>query len=176
MSTSTTRLVTLDDAPELAELVRVNREFLTPWEPVRLDDYFTSDGQLAVIKPLLQAFEQGTSLPHVIVDDTGGLVGRITLNGIVRGPFRSCAMGYWVGEDSNGRGIATAAVREVASIAFEELGLHRVQAETLEHNFASQRVLERNGFLRFGMAPAYLKIAGRWQDHVAFQLLNSASS
>jgi ribosomal-protein-alanine N-acetyltransferase len=36
----------------------------------------------------------------------------------------------------------------------------------------SQRVLEHNGFLRFGLAPQYLRIAGRWQDHVLFQKLN----
>ena len=49
-------------------------------------------------------------------------------------------------------------------VAFGELGLHRLQAETLLDNVASQKVLERNGFVRIGMAPTYLKIAGRWQD------------
>ena len=56
--------------------------------------------------------------------------------------------------------------------AFGELGLHRVEAGTLVHNRASQRVLERNGFVRYGLAPQYLRIAGRWQDHVLFQVLN----
>ena len=36
--------------------------------------------------------------------------------------------------------------------------------------------LERSGFARFGMAPNYLHIAGQWQDHVLYQLLNSAST
>jgi ribosomal-protein-alanine N-acetyltransferase len=58
-------------------------------------------------------------------------------------------------------------------VAFEELGLHRIEAGTLLHNVRSQRVLERNGFVRFGVAPAYLKIAGAWQDHVLFQVLTS---
>ena len=58
--------------------------------------------------------------------------------------------------------------------AFDELGLHRVEAGTLVHNVGSQRVLERNGFVRFGLAPQYLRIAGRWQDHVLFQVLNPA--
>ncbi len=51
------------------------------------------------------------------------------------------------------------------------IGLHRVEAAALLHNTASQRVLERNGFARIGMAPAYLSIAGRWQDHLLFQLI-----
>ncbi|MFI7430390.1 GNAT family N-acetyltransferase [Micromonospora sp. NPDC049836] len=167
-----TRLITAEDAPALAELLRVNREFLAPWEPSRSADYFTASGQHAVIEADLRQHEQGSKLPHVILDDSGRVIGRITLNGIVRGPFQSCAMGYWVGATHNGRGFATKAVREIVRVAFEELGLHRVQAETLLHNVRSQRVLERNGFVRFGMAPAYLNIAGRWQDHAMFQVLN----
>jgi ribosomal-protein-alanine N-acetyltransferase len=167
-----TRLITLEDAPALAELLRANREFLAPWDPVRSEDYFTADGQHAVVGADLQQHAQGAKLPHVILDDSGAVIGRITLNGIVRGPFQSCAMGYWVSAGHNGRGFATRAVREIVRVAFEELGLHRVQAETLLHNVRSQAVLERNGFVRFGTAPEYLNIAGRWQDHAMFQVLN----
>ncbi len=73
-------------------------------------------------------------------------------------------------------GLATAAVREIVAVAFGELGLHRVQAGTLPHNAGSQRVLERNGFARIGVAPAYLSIAGRWQDHVLFQVVAGTGS
>jgi [ribosomal protein S5]-alanine N-acetyltransferase len=168
---STTRLITPDDAPALAELLRASRDFLAPWEPVREEEYFTVDGQRTVIQNDLEQHDQGAKQPHVILGDAGEVVGRITLNGIVRSCFQSCSMGYWVSAGHNGRGFATAAVREMVRVAFEELGLHRVQAETLLHNVRSQRVLERNGFVRFGMAPAYLKIAGRWQDHAMFQLI-----
>jgi ribosomal-protein-alanine N-acetyltransferase len=89
----------------------------------------------------------------------------------VRGAFQSCSLGYWVSADANGRGLATRAVREIAGIAFGGLGLHRIQAATLLDNARSQRVLERNGFVRIGMAPAYLNIAGRWQDHFLYQLI-----
>ncbi|MFF4808544.1 GNAT family N-acetyltransferase [Micromonospora chersina] len=170
-----TRLLDAEDAPALADVLRANREFLAPWEPIRGEDYFTADGQHAVIEADLQQYEQGTKLPHVILDDSGRVIGRITLSGIVRGPFQSCAMGYWVSGSHNGRGFATRAVREIVRVAFEDLGLHRVQAETLLHNVRSQRVLERNGFVRFGMAPEYLHIAGRWQDHAMFQVVKPSS-
>jgi ribosomal-protein-alanine N-acetyltransferase len=171
---SATRLVTLDDAPVLAELLRVNRDFLAPWEPIRGEDYFTVDGQHAVIRDSLERYEHGSTLPHVILGDSGRVIGRITLSGIVRGCFQSCCLGYWVSAAENGRGFATAAVREIVRVAFEELGLHRVQAETLLHNVRSQRVLERNGFVRFGVAPAYLNIAGRWQDNAMYQVVKTA--
>jgi ribosomal-protein-alanine N-acetyltransferase len=171
-----TRLVTFADAPALADLLRANREFLAPWDPIRSEDYFTADGQRAVIRADLEQHGQGSKLAHVILDERGHVIGRITLSGIVRGPFQSCAMGYWVSAGHNGRGFATRAVREIVRVAFEELGLHRVQAETLLHNTRSQRVLERNGFARIGMAPEYLHIAGRWQDHILYQVVRSASA
>lgn len=168
--------MTHDDAPVLAGLLRLNRDFLAPWEPLRPDDYFTDDGQKAVVEAALMLYDQGTSLPHVILDDSDRVVGRITLNGIVRGPFQSCSVGYWVCEAANGRGVATAAVGDVKRIAFEELGLHRIQGETLLHNFRSQRVLERSGFVRFGMAPTYLNIAGEWQDNFMYQVVSPLRS
>jgi ribosomal-protein-alanine N-acetyltransferase len=165
-----TRLVSLDDVPALVDLLRANRDFLSPWEPVRDDDYFTVDGQTAGVRAALERHEQGRTLPHVILD-SDRVVGRITLNEIVRGPCQWCSLGYWVGSSDNGRGIATTAVRGFTRLAFEELGLHRIQSGTLLHNVASQRVLERSGFLRFGMAPQYLNIAGEWQDHALYQML-----
>jgi [ribosomal protein S5]-alanine N-acetyltransferase len=171
---SVTRLVTQDDAEILAEALRANREFLSPWEPVRGEEYFTAAGQRAAIADALARHDQGTALPHVITGDSGKVVGRITLNSIVRGPFLSCSVGYWVSAAENGRGLATTALREIAGLAFGEIGLHRIQAETLRNNVASQRVLQRNGFVRIGLAPTYLKIAGKWQDCVLYQLINEA--
>jgi [ribosomal protein S5]-alanine N-acetyltransferase len=172
---TTRRLIRLADAAVLAELVRINRKFLAPWEPLRGDAYFTEDFQRADIERALEQHNQGNALPSVILDHTGAVVGRITLNGIVRGALQSCSVGYWLSAAAGGRGLATAALRETKSVAFGELGLHRIQAETLLHNVASQRVLERNGFVRIGMAPTYLKIAGRWQDFLLYQVINPSA-
>jgi len=165
------RPITLEDAAPLAELVRLNREFLAPWEPPHPDEYFTVEGQRRVIEDVLSQYDRQLTVPHVILEQ-GGIVGRVTLSNIVRGAFQSCNVGYWVGSDHNGRGLATAAVGDIMIVAFGELGLHRIEAGTLLDNIASQRVLERNGFIRFGMAPAYLNIAGRWQDHAMYQALS----
>ena len=151
--------------------MRTTRDFLAPGEPVRPPEWFTLEGQQRSIDKLLGLHDLGGCLPHVIMCD-GELVGRITFNEVVRGPFDSCHLGYWVGGAWNGRGVATAAVAEMAQLAFDDLGLHRIQAGTLLHNVASQRVLERNGFVRFGVAPSYLRIAGAWQDHALYQLLS----
>jgi [ribosomal protein S5]-alanine N-acetyltransferase len=166
-----TRLIAETDAPALAELLSGDRDFMAPYEPDRTPEYWTSDGQLTVVRAALAKHADGSNLPHVILDGDR-VVGRITLNEIIRGPLQSCSLGYWVASADNGRGLATAAVREIIGVAFTELGLHRIQAGTLGENVRSQRVLERTGFTRYGLAPAYLHIAGRWQDHLLYQLLS----
>lgn len=167
----TVRLVRESDAAELAALLRANRDYLTPWEPARDDEFFTEEHQQRDFAQALAQHEQGRTVPYVILDGED-LVGRITVNDIVRGAFQSAQLGYWVGQASTGRGVATAAVAAVVDAAFGELGLHRLQADTLVHNVASQRVLARNGFTRIGLAPKYLRIAGRWQDCLLHQRLS----
>jgi len=73
-------------------------------------------------------------------------VGRITLNGIVRGPFQSRDLGCWVSAAANGRGLATASVRDIIKVAFEEPRLHRIQAAGAALNSYSR--------FRFGPARA----------------------
>ncbi|MCL2582068.1 MAG: GNAT family N-acetyltransferase [Streptosporangiales bacterium] len=169
-----TRLIEQGDAEALAALLTANREFLEPWEPEHDESFFTLARQRAVIRRHLEEHVRGQTVPFAILDESGDLAGRITLNGVVRGAFQSASVGYWVSRERNGRGLATAAVADVISYAFGPVGLHRLQAETLPHNVRSQRVLARNGFRPFALAPGFLKIEGRWQDHVLFQLLNES--
>lgn len=166
-----TRLLVLDDAPGLAEVLLANRDFLAPWQPNRPDEYFTPDGQRDVIERLLEQKAAKVCLPLVILDEVGGIAGTVTIQSIIRGAFQSCSVGYWLAESAQGRGLATRAVHEATEIAFDVLRLHRVQAGTLTHNLRSQRVLDRLGFVQYGRAEAYMHIAGEWQDHLLYQLL-----
>ncbi|WP_277050726.1 GNAT family N-acetyltransferase [Ruania albidiflava] len=79
-------------------------------------------------------------------------------------------------EEHTGRGIATAALRQLTGYAFDDLRLHRLQAEVLPDNVASKRVLSHLGFCHYGTAPHYLRIQGRWQTHDLYQLINPHSS
>jgi ribosomal-protein-alanine N-acetyltransferase len=166
-----TRLATPDDAAALTTLLSESREAFTPWEPLRDDEFFTVGKQRSLLVDALAAYAQGSTVPLVIVDGSV-VVGRITLNGVVRGPLQSASLGYWVSPRFQGRGFATAAVADAITLAFGEMKLHRLQAETLLNNTGSQQVLLRNGFRPYGVAPSYLKIAGRWQDFVLFHLLS----
>lgn len=164
-----TRLLELSDVEELTELLRVNRDFLKPWSPAWDDEFFTVERQQELAHDALELHRAGSMVPWVICDEHGRVAGRLNLNGIVRGALQSAAVGYWVGEQFNGQGLAGHAAAEAVAHSRDVLGLHRLQAETLVHNIASQRVLEKNGFSRYGMAPEYLKIDGTWQDHLMYQ-------
>ena len=165
------RPVTLDDVPALTALLTANRDHLAPWDPLRPDEYWTEERQWHDTARLLDLHRLGAVLPGVVVLD-GEPAGRVNVNNVVRGAFLSGDLGYWVSRHVTGRGVATAAVAAMARWAFGEAGLHRLQAGTLLHNAASQRVLRKSGFTPIGLAPRYLCIAGRWQDHVLFQLLH----
>lgn len=165
------RTIALADAPALADLQQSNRAFLAPWEPLRSDEHYTAAGQSAVITGLLEAQASGQCAAFVILDDEGRVAGQITLSGIVRGALQSCAVGYWLAEPATGHGFATQALEEAVQHAFDELDLHRVQAEALPANIASLRVLAHCGFTVYGLAPQYLRIAGQWQDCLMLQRL-----
>ena len=134
----TTRPLTREDAPALAVLLAVNRDFLAPWQPVRPDEYFTEAGQRDAVAKSLEQQASGLVDPFVIQDDSGAVVGTMTLQSIIRGAFQSCSVGYWLAESAQARGLATNALREAVTHAFQDLRLHRVQAETLIHNHQSQ--------------------------------------
>jgi [ribosomal protein S5]-alanine N-acetyltransferase len=166
-----TRPLLLDDASALADVLQANREFLAPWQPDRLDQYFTRDGQHEVVERSLEQQAAGKAVPLVILDEAGGIAGTVTLQSIIRGAFQSCSVGYWLAESAQGRGLATRALGEATEMAFGVLRLHRVQAETLTDNLRSQRVLHRLGFVEYGRAEAYMRIAGEWRENVLYQLL-----
>ena len=47
-----TRIITIDDASVMAQLLTENREFMAPWEPVRSDEFYTESGQRKLIKAI----------------------------------------------------------------------------------------------------------------------------
>ena len=163
------RPLTLEDIPALVAAYDRNREHLAPWDPWRPPEWFTEAGQRSRIAGELDAAAGGRQAAW-LVHHGDAVVGRVALNNIVAGAFRSASLGYWVDAGHTGRGVATGAGERVCAEALR-LGLHRVEAGTMVHNTASQGVLRRLGFTRFGTAPKYLFLAGAWQDHHLFQRL-----
>ena len=88
---------------------------------------------------------------NMAIEADGKLAGGIglILNGDVY--IKSAEIGYWLGEQYWGKGIATEAVRQMTEYAFYYFDLVRLYAEVFETNKASMRVLEKNGYYLEGV-------------------------
>ena len=172
----TLRQPVVGDYTEWAELRALSRAHLTPWEPTWSQD----DLSRAMYRRRLRAYAKDVhndvSYPYFIFDNTSGtLMGGITLSNVRRGSAQTASLGYWMGAAYAGRGHMREAVGMLLPMAFNALRLHRIEAATMLKNFASMRVLEFVGFEREGLAHAYLKINGRWEDHLLYARLADGS-
>lgn len=109
------------------------------------------------------------------IDVAGFAVGGISLRpdeGVHR---FNAEIGYWLGEEFWGRGIATAAVRALTRYGFEAQGLVRLYAAVFEGNRASMRVLEKCGYEHEGTLRASAFKAGRFVDQHMYAAVRAAS-
>jgi RimJ/RimL family protein N-acetyltransferase len=76
-----------------------------------------------------------------------GSIGIHLQNGIVR---NNAELGYWIGEPYWGKGIASAALRKMVAYGFQSFPINRIFARPFGTNIASQRVLQKAGFILEG--------------------------
>jgi ribosomal-protein-alanine N-acetyltransferase len=167
----------MSDYAAWAELRALSRSHLTPWEP----SWSREDLSRTMYRRRLRAYARDLRDDNVYsfliveaANDT--LLGAVTLANVRRGSAQSASLGYWIGAPYAGRGHMTEAVQTILGFAFGTLRLHRIEAATMAANVASRRVLEKANFVKEGLAREYLKINGRWEDHVLFARLADAVS
>lgn len=85
------------------------------------------------------------------IEYKGEYVGNIVLSKGIDVYRKSAELGYFIGEDYWNKGIATVAVNLITGYGFATLDIVRIHAGVYEHNAASQRVLEKCGFVREGV-------------------------
>lgn len=161
------RPIRLRDAAAWSRLRIRDRKHLEPWEPTGespWDSRHHVTNWPGVCGSLRAEARKGRMLPMAIELD-GKYCGQITIGNIVRGALRSAWIGYWVAQDVNGRGVATAALALGLDHAFGPVGLHRVEATVRPENEASQAVLRNVGFREEGLLKRYLDVDRQWRDH-----------
>jgi ribosomal-protein-alanine N-acetyltransferase len=168
------RLPVMADYAEWAQLRSASRSFLEPWEPTWPRDDLTKPAFRQRVRRYNRDMRDDYAYAFFIFcQQSGQLAGGLTLSNVRRGVAQSASVGYWVGLPFAGQGYLTDALGAAVRFAFESLRLHRVEAACLPHNEASRRLLQKVGFKEEGYARQYLKIDGRWQDHVLFALLDT---
>jgi ribosomal-protein-alanine N-acetyltransferase len=162
----------ISDFEAWAALRSASRDHLMPFEPQWSRDELTRSAFRRRLRQYALESRSDTGYAFFLHETAhDSLIGALTLSNVRRGVAQAASMGYWIGAGHKGRGLMTEAVRAVLPFAFETLRLHRLEAACLEDNVASRRVLEKSGFLREGIARRYLKIDGRWRDHLVYACL-----
>jgi len=104
-------------------------------------------------------------------DDFFEFIGTISINGI-DWICRKAEIGYMIGsKDHWGYGIGGEAVSLVTDYSFNRLNLHKVEAEIVDGNVGSGKILERNGFKEYGRVPDDYYLEGKYYDKIKFYKL-----
>jgi len=139
------QFVRQDHAAALLAFEQENRAYFAAVIPDRGDDYFAEFDQRH--SELLGRQADGTDFCHVLVEEDGAIVGRFNLFEATDG----CAeLGFRMAERAAGRGLATAAVRQVCALAVAEYGLRALRARAKVDNLGSRKVLTAAGFVPTG--------------------------
>jgi ribosomal-protein-alanine N-acetyltransferase len=139
--------LTAGHAPAVLAFELANRAYFAASVSDRGDGFFDhfADRHAA----LLAEQEAGAGAYYALVADDGSVLGRFNLYRVKDG---TAELGYRVAQHAAGRGMATAAVRELCRLAAARHGLRTLRAATSIRNAASQRVLAKAGFVPVGPA------------------------
>ena len=162
------RLLEAGHAAVLYAVIDANRPYLRQWLPW-LDSTRTEVDTARFIASSRRQFAEEKEIVAGIWYH-GMLVGVIGLHGIAPAagaPF----IGYWVAQDSQGRGIVTRAVRAMLACAFGQLQLHRVEIRCAVGNTRSQEIPLRLGFRREGTLRQSERLYDRYEDSIVFSML-----
>ena len=162
-----------DDVELLVKYERDNRSHLSPWEPTRIAGYFGLEETKKRVELNFKNFQLGSSISLVAFDKSKSeIICLCTFSNIVHGVFQACNLGYSISEKKQGKGLMFEMLQASIQYVFIEYNLHRVMANYIPSNIRSEKLLDKLGFQKEGMAKSYLKIAGSWQDHVLTSKIN----
>jgi ribosomal-protein-alanine N-acetyltransferase len=156
--------------------VRVrSRDWLEPWEPLGEPGAPDPVTDADAFKARCGAWERQRHFDAaygfgIFLRATGEFLGEVSLGSVQRGPFQSGNVGYWIDEQHAGHGYMPEAVAIVLRYAFEQLGLHRVEAAIVPRNARSRRVADKLGMRDEGTSERFLQIRGVWEDHVRYAI------
>ena len=158
------------DAPELFALVQKNRGYLRQWLPW-LDSNTEQSHSEDFIKSTHKQFAEELGFVCGIFSNDL-LVGVCGFHPIDR-PNLSVTIGYWLGEEYQGKHIVTSCVEFLISYAFQQLNLNKVCIPAAEFNFKSRAVSERLGLANEGIDREAEYLYEHFVNHVRYSILRS---
>jgi GrpB-like predicted nucleotidyltransferase (UPF0157 family)/RimJ/RimL family protein N-acetyltransferase len=110
-------------------------------------------------------YQQSNQKSFLVYNAAGNIAGVFNINEIVRGLFQNAYLGFYGVVDYAGKGYMSAGLKLVLAKAFNELDLHRIEANIQPENTQSIQLVKKNGFRCEGFSPRYLKIDNQWCGH-----------
>lgn len=166
------RQYVLSDWEEWSKARAENKDNLQVWEPTWSKDVLTMQSFEKRVQFYQDQWNMDQGYSFLIKSrETGELIGGVSLTRISRASLQSAVLGYWCDQKHHRQGYTYEAVHRILEFAFQDLGLHRIQASCMKNNEASLGLLKKAGFQEEGTARGYLKIQGEWTDHLIFSLL-----
>lgn len=105
----------------------------------------------------------------IVVDGrVAGSIGMMRMEDIYR---KNAEVGYFLGEVYWGKGIMTIALRQFVDYIFHTFDIIRISAPVIEHNRASQRVLEKVGFRKEAYHIKSIFKNGEYLNELVYALL-----
>ena len=101
----------------------------------------------------------------LFVCDKNHITGVFNISEIVKGLFQSAYLGFYAVADYAGQGYMSAGLKQVLRYVFEDMKLHRLEANIQPENTQSIQLIKNNGFHCEGYSPHYLKINNEWRGH-----------
>lgn len=129
------------EADHLYALVDDNREYLAEYLPWANGN--TPSDSLSFVQKIRESRVAGAEYGFGIYDDDN-LVGHISLMHLKDG--KTPELGYWIDEDSSGKGVTTKAAKRVTQFGFETLGLDEIVIKAAVSNVGSNRVAQKLGY------------------------------
>ena len=152
------------DAPRLAELA--NNEKIGR----NLRDGFPYPYTLEDAMSFIKRFIDHNSF--FAIEYQGEYVGNISLAPCENVYRKTAEIGYFIGEPYWNKGIVTSAVNLITEFGFRELGFARIHTGVYEYNPASQRVLEKCGFVKEGIFRKSIFKNNQLWDEVRYAKIN----
>ena len=137
------RLPEKRDAETVTAAVRKNLGRLREWMPWAVDDY-SNENAMDWIKRNRDGYAEDGQFNALILLD-GRFMGTIGFHDLDL-KNKHAAIGYWVDQEYEGRGIITRCCRELIDYLFDSMELNRVQINCAVENLRSRAVPERLGF------------------------------
>jgi len=160
------------DANALQQAARESTREVYPWLPWCHPGHSLDDARSWISKQV-EARVCGTAFEFVIISLSGDFLGGCGLNHINE-TDRRANLGYWVRTSAAGQGVATAAVRALSTWAFTNTQLERLEIVAAAGNLRSQRVAEKAGAAREGVARSRLRLHEKFHDAVVYSIVRSS--